>query len=168
MHQPLQWTQYTPVYSKRSQWHQKHYTTWKQGWLSLHIVRSIAVIIILPCRLICILPLGKLQALPTDGKPVFSSSWHSQDEALYNVAEGIRTAIKELAVHSQLASSNKQTPPQKSIGQLQGEGEVFLAQEQYEEAIIVFDQAIELDPSYTNAYIKKAKAISLQRKKKIQ
>jgi len=33
-------------------------------------------------------PLGKLQALPTDARPVVSSSWYSQDEALYSVAEG--------------------------------------------------------------------------------
>ncbi len=31
-------------------------------------------------------PFGKLQALPTDVKPVISSSWHSMDEAFLNVA----------------------------------------------------------------------------------
>ena len=33
---------------------------------------------------------GKLQALPTDAKPVKSSGWQYQDEAFLNVAEGIR------------------------------------------------------------------------------
>ncbi len=35
-------------------------------------------------------PFGKLQALPTDAKPVKSKSWIDQDEAFFNVAEGIR------------------------------------------------------------------------------
>lgn len=37
---------------------------------------------------------GKLQALPVDGKPV--TRWRTHDEAFFNVAEGIRKAIKEL------------------------------------------------------------------------
>ena len=39
--------------------------------------------------------LGKLQALPTDAKPIVSSNWQFQDEAFLNVAEGIRTVIEE-------------------------------------------------------------------------
>src|SRR2546421_520659 len=35
-------------------------------------------------------PFGKLQALPTDAKPVTSKSWANRDEAFYDVAEGIR------------------------------------------------------------------------------
>ena len=38
-------------------------------------------------------PFGKLQALPTDAKPV--TSWQSLDEALFDVAEGIRLVCKE-------------------------------------------------------------------------
>src|SRR5947209_2994948 len=41
-------------------------------------------------------PLGKLQALPTDAKPVMSSNWHYQDEAFFNVIEGIRKVVAEL------------------------------------------------------------------------
>ena len=41
-------------------------------------------------------PFGKLQALPTDAKPVTSSSWHNWDEAFYDVAEGIRKALIQL------------------------------------------------------------------------
>lgn len=37
-------------------------------------------------------PLGKLQALPKDSKPV--TSWHNQDEAFSNVAEGIRKVVE--------------------------------------------------------------------------
>ncbi len=41
--------------------------------------------------------LGKLQALPTDAKPVVDRYWHTLDEALYDVAEGIRTVVVQLA-----------------------------------------------------------------------
>src|SRR5947209_3878197 len=41
--------------------------------------------------------LGSIQALPTDGKPVISSSWHNLDEAFFDVAEGIRKVIKDMA-----------------------------------------------------------------------
>lgn len=39
-------------------------------------------------------PMGKLQALPTDGKPV--ASWSSRDAAFYDVVQGIRKAIDTL------------------------------------------------------------------------
>ena len=41
-------------------------------------------------------PFGKLQALPTDAKPVMSRYWHNLDEAFFDVAEGIHEAIKKL------------------------------------------------------------------------
>ena len=41
-------------------------------------------------------PLGKLQALPTDGKPITSRSWHSRDEAFFDVEIGIKKVVKEL------------------------------------------------------------------------
>jgi hypothetical protein len=40
-------------------------------------------------------PFGKLQALPTDAKPVASHQWHSLDDAFFDVAEGIRKAVEE-------------------------------------------------------------------------
>ena len=39
-------------------------------------------------------PFGKLQSLPTDGKPV--TSWNNRDEAFADVARGIRNAIGQL------------------------------------------------------------------------
>jgi len=39
-------------------------------------------------------PFGKLQALPTDGKPI--TTWPNQDEAFANVASGIQTVAQEL------------------------------------------------------------------------
>ena len=41
-------------------------------------------------------PLGKLQALPKDGKPVVSSEWHNQDDALNDVLVGLENVVKEL------------------------------------------------------------------------
>lgn len=41
-------------------------------------------------------PFGKLQALPTDAKPVVGSSWRYRDEAFYNVEEGIRKVVRQL------------------------------------------------------------------------
>src|SRR5258708_930007 len=41
-------------------------------------------------------PFSKLQALPTDGKPV--KSWLDEDEALFNVVKGVRKAIDELSL----------------------------------------------------------------------
>ncbi len=40
--------------------------------------------------------LGKLQALPTDAKPVMSSSWNYPDAAFLNVTEGICTVIEQV------------------------------------------------------------------------
>jgi hypothetical protein len=39
-------------------------------------------------------PFGKLQALPTDGKPI--TNWPNRDEAFVNVAHAIRTVAQEL------------------------------------------------------------------------
>jgi hypothetical protein len=41
-------------------------------------------------------PFGKLQALPTDGKPVTGPSWHDLDTALCDVASGIREVVEQL------------------------------------------------------------------------
>jgi len=48
-------------------------------------------------------PFGKLQSLPTDGKPV--TSWKIRDEAFADVARGIRQAVSQLAVLQSKSSS---------------------------------------------------------------
>jgi tetratricopeptide (TPR) repeat protein len=40
-------------------------------------------------------PIGKLQALPQDGKPV--TTWSNQDEAFLNITKGVRASVKGLA-----------------------------------------------------------------------
>ncbi len=44
-------------------------------------------------------PFGKLQALPTDGKPV--STWEDKDEALTDITRGIRLVVEELEATTQ-------------------------------------------------------------------
>lgn len=53
-------------------------------------------------------PLGKLQALPTEGKPI--ASWRDQDEAFLEVIEGIRRAIEEIQAPSPLSTLSLQAP----------------------------------------------------------
>lgn len=53
-------------------------------------------------------PFGKLQALPEEGKPATSSSWHSLDEAFFNVAEGIKKTIETSLAQNQ--KTEKQRP----------------------------------------------------------
>ncbi len=44
---------------------------------------------------------GKLQALPTGGKPITGRSWHNRDEAFLDVAKGIRKAIEDLSKYNE-------------------------------------------------------------------
>lgn len=49
-------------------------------------------------------PFGKLQALPTDGKPISGRGWPNRDEAFLNVTQGIRkiiNVIRDTAKHAQ-------------------------------------------------------------------
>ena len=41
-------------------------------------------------------PFSKFQALPKDAKPVIDSKWHSQDEALHSIAEGIKIIVNRI------------------------------------------------------------------------
>jgi len=43
-------------------------------------------------------PLGELQALPSDAKPIVSSTWNNSDEAFFNVAEGIRKIVERFQI----------------------------------------------------------------------
>ena len=56
--------------------------------------------------------LGKLQALPIGAKPVVDRSWHNVGEALYDVAEGIRTVVVQLG--TKLVSPSEVLPSQAS------------------------------------------------------
>src|SRR5262249_17169621 len=41
-------------------------------------------------------PLGKLQALPTDGKAVTDPDWHNPDRAFYTITNGIYQVVQRL------------------------------------------------------------------------
>lgn len=56
-------------------------------------------------------PLRKLQALPTDAKPIMSASWQYPDEAFFDVTEGIRKAIEKMALRP---PSLQSLPPELS------------------------------------------------------
>ncbi len=44
-------------------------------------------------------PLGKLNAFPTDGKPVAGQDWHDQDSAFYDITNGIYKVVGQLTTH---------------------------------------------------------------------
>jgi TIR domain len=63
--------------------------------LELHEQEKVAVIpIILRNCLWSSMPFAKLQALPKDGRAV--NAWPDRDEALANVAEGVRQAAEQI------------------------------------------------------------------------
>src|SRR5260370_5612160 len=57
-------------------------------------------------------PLGKLNALPTDGKPVTGQDWHDQDSAFYEITNGIYKVVGQLTTHDAPVSpiDAKKTP----------------------------------------------------------
>jgi hypothetical protein len=62
--------------------------------------------------------LGKLQALPTDGRPVMSPAWHNLDEAFFNVTEGIRKVILNLSSRT-VDNEPQGLQPEKAVIQTQ-------------------------------------------------
>jgi WD40 repeat protein len=50
-------------------------------------------------------PFGKLQALPTNGKPV--TTWSSRDEAFLDIARGVRKAIEEIVPTGPIVPNGK-------------------------------------------------------------
>ena len=46
-------------------------------------------------------PFGKLQALPTDAKPIALPSWHNLDRAYLDIIVGIRKVVEELITKSE-------------------------------------------------------------------
>ncbi len=120
-------------------------------------------------------PFGKLQALPTDAKPIMSRYWHNLDEAFYDVAKGISKAIEKLEPSPEASSEIKQFQEivpfeatfqthmqaaapgqvQKTIDQWLDEGDNFRNLKQYSEALAAYEQAIRLDPNDAYAYFNK-------------
>jgi hypothetical protein len=74
--------------------------------------------------------LGNIQALPTDAKPVVDRYWHTLDEALYDVTEGIRKIVVKLGLPKPLSPS-----------------EVLLSQASKRESADVFPTALSPQPA---------------------
>ena len=125
-------------------------------------------------------PFGKLQALPTDARPVTSSKWHTQDEAFFDVAEGIRVAVEELIARDEAEQWKNQGDilyRQKNYSKAldaceqalhhdsnfvpayNSKGNILHSLKRYKEAIAMFEQALHLDPDYAPAYNGKGNAL---------
>jgi len=121
-------------------------------------------------------PFGRLQALPTDAVPVTSPVWHTQDEAFFNVAEGIRLAVEEILAKGQVKQwyeKGLQLQEQKhyedalvafnqmlrfdpnNVEAYVNNGNVLIALKRYEDALAAFNQALRLDPNNAHLYINK-------------
>lgn len=87
-------------------------------------------------------PFSKLQLLPAEAKPI--SRWPDRDEIWLEIVREIYTIILDL-----------QTAFKTKLKQLVAEGDMFLGHLQYEEALTTYEQAIQLDEAYADAYVGK-------------
>ena len=118
-------------------------------------------------------PFGKLQALPSDGKPIISSHWNFQDEALFDVAEGIRITVEDMVskdnakhcvdkgnmlreqkqyIEALRAYEEALQQDTKCFQAYHYQGEVYNILHQYENAIAAFDKAVEIKPKAAETY----------------
>ncbi|HEU0003420.1 MAG TPA: tetratricopeptide repeat protein, partial [Ktedonobacteraceae bacterium] len=96
-------------------------------------------------------PFGKLQALPSDGKPITSSLWPSQEEALFDASEGIRIAVEEIS-----AKFAKEEAMQCVF-----RGNVLYDEQRYDEAIDAYEQALLYDPACFQAHNNKGSTLGI-------
>ena len=110
------------------------YSTEMQRAMQRHEQKEARVIPILLCPTYWKgAPFEKLQFLPTKAKPVTDRSW-SEDEALSDVAEQISTVVKELRMQRTLSEAEK-----------------LALEKHYEEALLLYEQAITIEPEYALA-----------------
>jgi tetratricopeptide (TPR) repeat protein len=125
-------------------------------------------------------PFAKLQALPRNGKPITDRSWHTEDDALLDVAEQISTVVKVLRVQNTLEEADSLSTtqryeealvlynqvtllePNSALAQLR-KGETLLALERYEESLAAFDQAVHIDQTIANVHFYEEKALTLSK-----
>ncbi len=93
-------------------------------------------------------PFSGLQMLPTDARPI--TSWPDHDEAFWNVTVGIRRAVRDLLY--------------KTKEQWLAEGRTYHTAGHYDKALLAYERAISLDPSFPRAHRSKGDAFySLKR-----
>lgn len=93
-------------------------------------------------------PFSKLQALPTEAKPV--TSWINKDEAYKDIVRRLDGVVRELQTQTS----------RKTAEDWIREGEAHLDLKHYAEALIAFERAIQLNPNYALAYNNKGRALS--------
>jgi len=94
-------------------------------------------------------PFGKLQALPTDAKPVTDPFWHNLDIAFYDVTEGIRVVVNEEE------RRRKAEEERRRIKIWMEKGNTHYLAKKYKEALAAFEQVIKLVPNSIEAYFRK-------------
>jgi len=94
-------------------------------------------------------PISELQALPAEGKAI--TKWTNRDEAFEDVARGIRKVVETLLPHK----------VHKQWQLLVDKGDAYYQAEDYYEALVIYEQAIGLDPMNALAYERKAKSFQL-------
>jgi tetratricopeptide (TPR) repeat protein len=93
-------------------------------------------------------PFSGLKMLPTDNRPV--TRWPNRDEAFLDVARGIREVVESFL--------------SKTKEQWLGEGFAHHKAGRYEQALMAYEQIIQLDPGYARAYRSKGDVLfDLQR-----
>jgi len=123
-------------------------------------------------------PFDKLQALPTNAKPVTDKSWHTEDAALYDVAEQISTVVKDLRIQYWMTEADNLYKdhhyekalilydqvlvlfPEYALAHL-GKGETLFALKRYQESLDIFNKAIEVDNSVASAHFYQSRAQAL-------
>ncbi len=117
--------------------------------------------------------LGKLQALPTDARPVTDPDWHNLDRAFFDIAESIRKITGDLIAKTRwldiskiryqamlceeaLAACNQALQIDPSfVEAYKAKGDVLRDIERYEEALSAYERVIALMPSYMQAWYEK-------------
>ena len=121
-------------------------------------------------------PFDRTQMLPINAKPV--TSWHNEDEALYDVVEQISTVVKDLLITRSLSEASTlsdehhheralviyeqvlRLEPAYALAHL-GKGETLLALGRYEESLQAYERAIQADPNVADGRIYRSKAQAL-------
>lgn len=85
-------------------------------------------------------PLGSLQALPTDGKPI--TTWRRRDDAYWDIINGIKKLVKLLLAQ-----------------QWRDGGYLFYRANQYAKALHAYNQAIQLDPTSAETYFQEGNTL---------
>lgn len=123
-------------------------------------------------------PFSALQVLPMDGKPIRSSS--DRDRAFADVARAIQMVVTEISIKIWLNRGNDDLKERRykealaafervlslddrrtsyTYEALVGKSNILLYFERYQDAVVVSDLAIKLNPNTNAAYISKAAAL---------